>query len=62
MKAAMRMGLRIPEDVAVIGFDDSYVSRVIEPELTTVRIDSLQMGKLAVEMLFRLIDAPPFRR
>ncbi len=56
MKAAMRMGLRIPEDVAVIGFDDSYVSRVIEPELTTVRIDSLQMGKLAVEMLFRLID------
>lgn len=42
MKAAMRMGLRIPEDVAVIGFDDSYVSRVIEPELTTVRIDSFR--------------------
>ena len=55
-RAVSEKGLRIPEDVAVIGFDDSYVSRVIEPELTTVRIDSLQMGKLAVEMLFRLID------
>lgn len=56
VKAALRSGLRVPEDLAVIGFDDSLVSRVIEPELTTVRIDSYRMGELAARLLFQLID------
>ena len=56
MKAVIRAGLRIPEDVAIVGFDDSSVSRIVEPELTTVRIDMDQMGRLAAEKLFSLID------
>ena len=60
MKAVIRAGLRIPEDVAIIGFDDSSVSRVVEPELTTVRIDMDQMGRLATEKLFDLIEGIPF--
>lgn len=56
IKAIVRAGLRVPEDVAVVGFDDSYISRVIEPELTTVRIDADRMGRIATQKLFDLID------
>lgn len=59
MKAVIRAGLRIPEDVAVVGFDDSSVSRIVEPELTTVRIDMDRMGRLAAEKLFDLIEGIP---
>lgn len=59
MKAVIRAGLRIPEDVAVVGFDDSSVSRIVEPELTTVRIDMDRMGRLAAEKLFDLIEGTP---
>jgi len=59
MKAVIRAGLRIPEDVAVVGFDDSSVSRIVEPELTTVRIDADHMGCLGVQVLFDLIDQKP---
>ncbi len=59
MKAVIRAGLRIPEDVAIVGFDDSTVSHIVEPELTTVRIDMDRMGRLAAEKLFDLIDGKP---
>ncbi len=55
-KAILRAGLRIPEDVAIVGFDDSYISRVMEPELTTVRVDVDRMGQLAAQKLFDLIE------
>ena len=58
--AAGAMKAVIPEDVAIVGFDDSSVSRVVEPELTTVRIDMDQMGRLATEKLFDLIEGIPF--
>ena len=59
VKAVIRAGLRVPQDLAIIGFDDSYISRVIEPELTTVKIDKQLMGKLAAEKLFDLIAGHP---
>lgn len=59
MKAVIRAGLRIPEDVAIVGFDDSTVSHIVEPELTTVRIDMDRMGRLAAEKLFELIEGTP---
>ena len=61
VKAVLRSGLRVPQDMAIIGFDDSLVSRVIEPELTTVRIDSYRLGELAAKLLFQLIDGQPLR-
>lgn len=59
MKAVLRAGLRIPEDMALVGFDDSYVSRFVEPELTTVRVDVDLMGSLTAQTLFNLIDNIP---
>lgn len=56
MKAVFRAGLRTPDDIAIVGFDDSFVSRVVAPELTTVRIDVDQMGRIAAQRLFDLID------
>ena len=56
MKAVFRAGLRMPEDAAIVGFDDSYISRVVTPALTTVRIDVDKMGRIAAQRLFDLID------
>ena len=36
LKAAQRLGLKVPEDLAVVGFDDSTICGVVEPELTSV--------------------------
>ena len=55
LKAAHRLGLRVPEDVAVVGYDDSTVCGMLEPELTSVRINCRRMGELCVERLRALL-------
>lgn len=62
LKAARRLGLRVPEDLAVVGFDDSTVCGMLEPGLTSVRINCRQMGELCVERLRALLageECPP---
>jgi DNA-binding LacI/PurR family transcriptional regulator len=48
-------GLRVPEEVSVIGFDDIFVSALPWIELTTVRPQSWQLGASAAELLLDLI-------
>lgn len=55
--ALQRAGLRVPEGVAVVGFDDLAISRHLNPPLTTVRAPIEQTGRVAVEQLLRLIHA-----
>ena len=55
-QAAAERGLRIPEDLSVTGFDDSEISRMTAPALTTVRQSLDEMGRIAVTMLVRLMD------
>ena len=62
--AARERGLRIPEDVSVVGFDDLPFARVFEPPLTTIRIDPEALGGEAFELLAALMAgeaAPPGR-
>lgn len=58
MTALKRMGVRIPEDVMVAGFDGQPQSAVVEPALTTVRIPSAEIGRLAASMLYLRISDP----
>jgi LacI family transcriptional regulator len=49
-------GIRVPDDVAVTGFDDIPVARHLRPRLTTVRQPIQQLGATAFEMLYALIS------
>ncbi len=52
-------GLRVPENVAVIGFDDTWYATVPKPALTSVSLDVANLGRRAVEVLINLLsDAP----
>jgi LacI family transcriptional regulator len=55
MEAAAERGLRVPENLSVVGFDDLELSRVVVPQLTTVRQPLQEMARLGVELLLRLI-------
>ena len=61
-KAAKELGLRIPEDLSVIGIDNLELSQYIEPELTTLHIPAEQMGECAAEELIQLLEARPTAR
>jgi LacI family transcriptional regulator len=55
--AAWKLGLRIPEDLSVIGFDDfQAVSTVVEPKLTTMALPYHQMGQEAAELLLKILE------
>jgi LacI family transcriptional regulator len=56
IKAARSRGLRIPEDLSVVGFDDSEQAEIVTPALTTVRQPLAEMGRMAVSLLLRLLE------
>ena len=56
MQAARARGLRIPEDLSIVGFDDVEWTRYVTPQLTTVRQPLAEMGRMAVSLLTRLVD------
>jgi DNA-binding LacI/PurR family transcriptional regulator len=56
IRAARRVGLRVPEDLSVIGFDDSAFMNCTDPPLSTVRQPIEAMGRAAVAMLVGQID------
>ncbi|GGJ28273.1 LacI family DNA-binding transcriptional regulator [Deinococcus roseus] len=58
-KAAKQLGLRIPEDLSVIGVDNLELSQYIEPELTTLHIPAYQMGQAAAQQLIQLLEGQP---
>jgi LacI family transcriptional regulator/LacI family repressor for deo operon, udp, cdd, tsx, nupC, and nupG len=56
-RALAELGLRVPEDVSVVGYDDIPLAEYLPVPLTTVRVPKLRMGQLAAEMLIRQIEA-----
>jgi LacI family transcriptional regulator len=50
-------GLRCPEDVSVIGFNDMMFADRFDPPLTTIRFDHYEMGSAAVDLLMRRLRA-----
>ena len=59
MKALKDQGLRVPEDCAVVGFDDIDLSSVWEPAITTIRQPKEMMGRIAFQKLLALMQNEP---
>ncbi|MFE6130229.1 LacI family DNA-binding transcriptional regulator [Streptomyces sp. NPDC056437] len=58
-KAVRRLGLRVPEDVSVTGFDDLALATAVEPELTTVRLPAERVGERGMSALLALLTGQP---
>ena len=56
IRALTEEGYRVPEDVKVVGFDDTSISSHMTPTITTVRQDMKQMGVTAARVMLALID------
>jgi LacI family transcriptional regulator len=54
MEEARRRGLRLPEDLSIVGFDDTYAAAWTSPQLTTVRQPMREMGRVALRTLLLL--------
>jgi LacI family transcriptional regulator/LacI family repressor for deo operon, udp, cdd, tsx, nupC, and nupG len=56
-KALSELGIRCPEDVSVVGFDDIKFCENLMVPLTTIRVPKFEMGNLAAQMLIRHIES-----
>ena len=56
--AALEAGLSIPDDLAVVGFDDTRIAAMTRPRLTTVRVPMSAMGAAAVDLLCQRLENP----
>jgi len=61
MRKVKERGLKIPEDISIIGFDDDYLAKELDPPLTTVLHPSYEMGKKAAEILIDKIEGKESR-
>ena len=58
IRAIQEAGLNVPDDIAVVGFDDIPPASTSKPALTTVRQPVVQTGKIVAEMLIEMIEHP----
>ncbi|MGD6959121.1 LacI family DNA-binding transcriptional regulator [Rossellomorea aquimaris] len=56
IKALQQNGISVPNNVAIVGFDDIALSKHFNPPLSTVRIQKKLWGKTAAEVLFKMLD------
>ena len=61
-RAARRLGVAVPQDCALLGFDGLSIGELIDPPLTTLRIDKRLMGQLAIDQVDGLLLGTPVER
>lgn len=59
LQGAKHMGICVPEEVSITGFDDIELASIADPELTTVHVPHREMGKQAAQMLIEMVDGTP---
>ncbi|MFD3002346.1 LacI family DNA-binding transcriptional regulator [Pontibacter toksunensis] len=57
MKALKQAGVAVPEEIALVGFNNDPITRVVEPALTTINYPGYEMGEVAVRSLINYLDA-----
>ena len=55
-------GVKIPEDISVVGFDDINICQMVTPTLTTIHQDMNLKGRLAVDFMLQLLDGRPLEK
>ncbi|WMJ89376.1 LacI family DNA-binding transcriptional regulator [Anaerocolumna sp. MB42-C2] len=58
MNAIKARGLKIPKDISVAGYDGIRITKILEPQLTTINQDTIKLGQYAAEKLIDLIERP----
>jgi LacI family transcriptional regulator len=64
IRALREVGRRVPDDVAIVGFDDIHVATLAEPQLTTIRQSVQELGNLSAQGLIGLVEGsitPPYQ-
>ena len=56
-KAISEQGLKIPDDISVVGFGDSWIATHFTPPLTTVKVFKYEIGIAAAKMLFEILSS-----
>lgn len=56
LRGAREMGLNVPEDVSITGFDDIELARIVTPQITTVHVPHREMGRRAAEALIDMVE------
>ena len=62
IRALQECGLRVPEDVSIVGYDDIPLAGYLDPPLTTIRQNLPEVGRLAVELLVEAAQTPGLSR
>ena len=57
-----RKGFRVPDDIAMVGFNDDPVSRIVEPNLTTVRYPGRAIGEVAASTMIRILEGTQYEK
>jgi LacI family transcriptional regulator len=62
VKAVKDMGKQVPEEISIIGYDDTYIAANTHPSLTTMHVDTVAMGRAAMQLLALRMDQPDSAR
>jgi LacI family transcriptional regulator len=60
LRALLENGIRVPEEIALIGFDDFELAEILHPTLTVVRQPASELGRVAANLLFDRIKRGEF--
>ncbi|HBR20561.1 MAG: Transcriptional regulator, LacI family [Parcubacteria group bacterium GW2011_GWA2_43_17] len=58
LKAIKEHGHQIPEDIKIVGFDNTFIASIVSPSLTTINVPKYQMGVAAVDLIMQKIATP----
>jgi LacI family transcriptional regulator len=56
LRGAREIGLSVPDDVSITGFDDIELARIVEPQITTLHVPHREMGRRAAEALIDIVE------